>query len=126
VSAVGAAPVEAARLAQPGVVVRRRRPADWHAVVVHALLLACIAVVAFPLYYAFVISTQDLQQVVALDPVGPGRGDLRQDAACQLEGSPSTTRTPTNPVTTAAQRRRPTRSPKTMAAPAVSRIGPAK
>ena len=67
-SAVGAAPVEAARLAQPAVVVRRRRPADWHAVVVHALLLACIAVVAFPLYYAFVISTQDLQQVVARPP----------------------------------------------------------
>jgi sn-glycerol 3-phosphate transport system permease protein len=68
VSAVGAAPVEAARLAQPGVVARRRRPADWHAVTVHALLLACVAVVAFPLYYAFVISTQDLQQVVARPP----------------------------------------------------------
>ena len=67
-SAVGAAPAEAARLAQQGVVVRRRRPADWHAVIVHALLVACIAVVAFPLYYAFVISTQDLQQVVARPP----------------------------------------------------------
>ena len=27
----------------------------------------------------------DLQQIVALDPVGPGRGDLRQDAAFELE-----------------------------------------
>jgi sn-glycerol 3-phosphate transport system permease protein len=36
--------------------------------VVHALLIACVAVVAFPLYYAFVISTQDLQQVVQRPP----------------------------------------------------------
>ncbi|HUM14145.1 MAG TPA: sn-glycerol-3-phosphate ABC transporter permease UgpE [Candidatus Nitrosotalea sp.] len=34
----------------------------------HAILIACIAVVAFPLYFAFVVSTQDLQQVVQRPP----------------------------------------------------------
>ena len=66
-SAVRAAPVEAAQLAARGGFLRRRR-ADWHAVAVHALLVVCVAVVAFPLYYAFVISTQDLPQVVARPP----------------------------------------------------------
>ena len=47
---------------------RRRRAVDWQALLVHALLVACIAVVAFPLYFAFVISTQDLQQVVQRPP----------------------------------------------------------
>ena len=36
----------------------RRRPFDWHAAVVHLLLIACVGVIAFPLYYAFIISTQ--------------------------------------------------------------------
>jgi hypothetical protein len=31
----------------------------------------------------------DLQEVVALDPAGPGRGDLRQRAAFELEGRES-------------------------------------
>ena len=35
---------------------------------VHALLIACIAVVVFPLYFAFVVSTQDLKQVVRRPP----------------------------------------------------------
>jgi sn-glycerol 3-phosphate transport system permease protein len=35
---------------------------------VHALLLLSVAVIAFPLYYAFVISTQDLQEVVQRPP----------------------------------------------------------
>ncbi len=48
---------------------RRRRPFDWSAVVVHALLLACVAVIAFPLYYAFVISTQTVDQVIARPPL---------------------------------------------------------
>ncbi|HUF91073.1 MAG TPA: sn-glycerol-3-phosphate ABC transporter permease UgpE [Candidatus Limnocylindria bacterium] len=43
---------------------RRRRPN----LVVHALLLACVAVIAFPLYYAFVISTQELSEVVQRPP----------------------------------------------------------
>jgi len=47
----------------------RRKPFDWGAVVVHALLLACVAVIAFPLYYAFVISTQTIEEVVARPPV---------------------------------------------------------
>jgi len=47
----------------------RRPPVDWSAVVVHVLLLACVAVIAFPLYYAFVISTQTVDQVMARPPV---------------------------------------------------------
>ena len=67
-SAVNAAEVEAGRVASRRIVARRRRSVDWHSVVVHALLLATIAVVAFPLYYAFVISTQDLREVVQRPP----------------------------------------------------------
>jgi sn-glycerol 3-phosphate transport system permease protein len=37
-------------------------------VLVHALLLASVAVIAFPLYYAFVISTQDVSEVIAKPP----------------------------------------------------------
>jgi sn-glycerol 3-phosphate transport system permease protein len=48
---------------------RRRPPVDWGAVLVHVLLLACVAVIAFPLYYAFVISTQTVEQVIARPPV---------------------------------------------------------
>ena len=44
---------------------RRRMPAG---VLVHALLIVCIAVVVFPLYFAFIVSTQDLQQVVQRPP----------------------------------------------------------
>jgi sn-glycerol 3-phosphate transport system permease protein len=46
---------------------RRRLP--WEHLVVHALLLACVAVIAFPLYYALVISTQTVDEVVARPPV---------------------------------------------------------
>ncbi|MGH7384998.1 MAG: sn-glycerol-3-phosphate ABC transporter permease UgpE [Candidatus Rokuibacteriota bacterium] len=46
----------------------RRKRFPWSAVVVHALLIACIAVVVFPLYFAFVVSTQDLPQVVQRPP----------------------------------------------------------
>jgi sn-glycerol 3-phosphate transport system permease protein len=48
---------------------RRRRPIRWSSVVVHLLLLACVAVIAFPLYYAFVISTQTVEEVLARPPV---------------------------------------------------------
>jgi sn-glycerol 3-phosphate transport system permease protein len=44
----------------------RRFP--WGTVLVHAGLLLSVAVIAFPLYYAFVISTQDLQEVVQKPP----------------------------------------------------------
>ncbi|MEK7446584.1 MAG: sn-glycerol-3-phosphate ABC transporter permease UgpE [candidate division NC10 bacterium] len=36
---------------------------------VHLLLLACVALIAFPLYYAFIISTQTVDQVIARPPV---------------------------------------------------------
>jgi len=66
VSAVGATQAAVRASGREGLI--RKRPFDWHAAVVHALLVSCIAVVAFPLYYAFVISTQDLQQVVQRPP----------------------------------------------------------
>jgi sn-glycerol 3-phosphate transport system permease protein len=40
----------------------------WGSLTVHALLIASIAVVVFPLYFAFVVSTQGLQQVVQRPP----------------------------------------------------------
>jgi sn-glycerol 3-phosphate transport system permease protein len=68
VSAVGATQVETVRADVSDRLAPRKRPFDRHALVVHVLLVSCIAVVAFPLYYAFVISTQDLQQVVQRPP----------------------------------------------------------
>jgi sn-glycerol 3-phosphate transport system permease protein len=68
VSAIGATRAEVARVAAREALAPRRRPVNWHALVIHALLVSCVAVVAFPLYYAFVISTQDLQQVVQRPP----------------------------------------------------------
>jgi sn-glycerol 3-phosphate transport system permease protein len=67
VSAVGATQVEARVRAQAAAAPRQRR-VPWGSVLVHALLIACIAAVAFPLYFAFVVSTQDLQQVVQRPP----------------------------------------------------------
>src|ERR1700745_4215571 len=46
----------------------RKKPVSWNTLLIHVLLIACVAVVAFPLYFAFVISTQDLQQVVQRPP----------------------------------------------------------
>jgi sn-glycerol 3-phosphate transport system permease protein len=68
VSAVGATQVERVRVGVRDALAPRKRPFDRHVLVVHLLLVGCIAVVAFPLYYAFVISTQDLQQVVQRPP----------------------------------------------------------
>src|SRR3989441_8666281 len=48
---------------------RRRWSLGWGAFVVHALLLLSVAVIAFPLYYAFVISTQTLQEVITRPPI---------------------------------------------------------
>jgi sn-glycerol 3-phosphate transport system permease protein len=48
---------------------RPRRRFPWETLLVHALLLACVAVIAFPLYYAFVISTQTVAEVVARPPL---------------------------------------------------------
>lgn len=47
---------------------RTRRRVPWDRVGVHALLLLSVAVIAFPLYYAFVISTQTIDQVVQKPP----------------------------------------------------------
>jgi len=44
----------------------RRR--DWSGLVAHAILIASVVVLAFPLYYAFVISTQTLDEVTSLPP----------------------------------------------------------
>jgi sn-glycerol 3-phosphate transport system permease protein len=62
-----AAPARAATLTRRAA--SRRRPFDWGSLVVHALLLACVAVIAFPLYYAFVISTQTVPEVLARPPL---------------------------------------------------------
>jgi len=59
----------------------RRKPLDWGAVLVHALLLACVAVIAFPLYYAFVISTQTVEEVIARPPVLTPSGHMVQNYA---------------------------------------------
>lgn len=72
---------EAARAVAPGATValprptvavgeatgRPRRP-RWGRLVVHLLLVASVAVIGFPLYYAFVISTQSLDQVIQRPP----------------------------------------------------------
>jgi sn-glycerol 3-phosphate transport system permease protein len=47
---------------------RRRGPFPWGSLVVHVLLIACVLVIAFPLYFAFVISTQSLPEVVQKPP----------------------------------------------------------
>jgi sn-glycerol 3-phosphate transport system permease protein len=62
-----------------GVAEWRRKPFDLGALVIHALLLLCVAVIAFPLYYAFVISTQTLQEVIARPPVLRPSGNLLQN-----------------------------------------------
>jgi sn-glycerol 3-phosphate transport system permease protein len=57
------------RTADVGVVVagaRRRR--DWGAIVAHTILIAAVTVLAFPLYYALVISTQTVSQATSLPP----------------------------------------------------------
>jgi sn-glycerol 3-phosphate transport system permease protein len=62
---------EAGVLAPPASLVRAepaRRRADWNGRFAHAILIASVAVIAFPLYYALVISTQSLDQVMSLPP----------------------------------------------------------
>ena len=65
-AAVGATQLERVR-ARADVAPRGWR-FPWGTLLVHALLIACIAVVVFPLYFAFVVSTQNLQQVVQRPP----------------------------------------------------------
>jgi len=45
-----------------------RRRVDWSGWIAHAILVVAVAMIAFPLYYAFVISTQTLDQVTSLPP----------------------------------------------------------
>jgi sn-glycerol 3-phosphate transport system permease protein len=68
VSAVGTTQLERARVRAQAAAAPRRRRLPGGSLLVHALLIACIAVVAFPLYFAFVVSTQDLQEVVQRPP----------------------------------------------------------
>jgi len=49
-------------------VARARRRVDWSGWLAHAILVASVAVIAFPVYYALVISTQTLDQVMSLPP----------------------------------------------------------
>ena len=46
----------------------RPRRRDWSGFVAHAILVAAVGALAFPLYYAFVISTQSLGEVSSLPP----------------------------------------------------------
>ena len=47
---------------------RTARRRDMSGVIAHAILVASVVVLAFPLYYAFVISTQTLDEVTHLPP----------------------------------------------------------
>jgi sn-glycerol 3-phosphate transport system permease protein len=53
---------------EPVSLFQRRRRWPWDSIILHALLLSCVAVIAFPLYFAFVISTQDITEVVQRPP----------------------------------------------------------
>ena len=46
----------------------RHRRRDWSGLIAHGILVAAVVVLAFPLYYAFVISTQSLGEVSSLPP----------------------------------------------------------
>jgi sn-glycerol 3-phosphate transport system permease protein len=56
------------RPATGSVATTRRRRRDWHAASAHVILMGSIVVLAFPLYYAFVISTQTLTDVTTMPP----------------------------------------------------------
>src|SRR5918912_2147742 len=45
----------------------RSRP-RWHNLIAHGILIAAIGVIAFPLYYAFVISTQTVDDAIRMPP----------------------------------------------------------
>ena len=50
------------------VAARRPRPRDWSGLLAHAILAVSAAILAFPLYYALVISTQTMEQATSLPP----------------------------------------------------------
>jgi sn-glycerol 3-phosphate transport system permease protein len=47
---------------------RRARGVPWGSLIVHALLILSVAIIAFPIYFAFVVSTQSLAEVVQKPP----------------------------------------------------------
>ena len=66
---------------------RRGRPSHWGTVGVHALLILCVAVIAFPLYYAFVISTQTVPEVLGRPPMLRPSGHLLENYAAAWQRS---------------------------------------
>ncbi len=66
---------------------RRGRPSHWGTVAVHALLVLCVAVIAFPLYYAFVISTQTVPEVLGRPPMLRPSGHLLENYAAAWQRS---------------------------------------
>jgi sn-glycerol 3-phosphate transport system permease protein len=46
----------------------RRRRRDWSGALAHTILIVSVAVLAFPLYYALVISTQTVAQATSVPP----------------------------------------------------------
>jgi len=88
VSADGAAVASARVDALPRVAAARRgRTFDWGTVVVHALLILCVAVIAFPLYYAFVISTQTVPEVLGRPPLLRPSGHTLENYAAAWQRS---------------------------------------
>ena len=87
-SADGAAVASARVDALPRVAeARRGRTFDWGTVVVHALLILCVAVIAFPLYYAFVISTQTVPEVLGRPPLLRPSGHMLENYAAAWQRS---------------------------------------
>jgi sn-glycerol 3-phosphate transport system permease protein len=68
-SAQGTVAAPARPLAWPRAITGRPRGPRWGGLVVHLLLLACVAVIAFPLFYALVISTQTVAEVMSRPPL---------------------------------------------------------
>jgi sn-glycerol 3-phosphate transport system permease protein len=66
-AAVAAPPRMATRVAVGELEVQRPR-IPWATLLLHAGLIGCVAVIAFPLYYAFVISTQEMSEVIQKPP----------------------------------------------------------
>jgi sn-glycerol 3-phosphate transport system permease protein len=66
---IGAGQLEQARVRMGSIAAPRKKPVSFNTVIIHALLIACIAVVVFPLYYALVISTQNIDEVIQRPPL---------------------------------------------------------
>lgn len=68
VGALGGAAAELRAPAGAAMVRALPRRIPWGTLSVHLILVAAVLVVGFPLYYAFVISTQSIQEVTAATP----------------------------------------------------------